>query len=287
MKVKQLLNNEAAQVLSEESVQSIEAAFKEKADLMVEAALTQQDDLYAAKLDRLIEAIDKDHTAKLKTIVNSIDQDRAKKLKRLIEKHNKEVGVEAKRFKSVLVEQISNYLEEFLNEAIPANAISQATKNKTAIKVLSGLRKVLAVDSAIMSESVKEGLLDGKQRIDILEGQVQQLSKENKILKEGYNKTKAALVLESKTAGLSDKKKEYIKRVLGDKSPAFINENFDYTLKLFERKESERLDILKEEAYETRKVKADAPVFKEKVLIQPQPSNPQRNIYLKELERAR
>ena len=124
MKVKQLLNNEAAQVLSEESVQSIEAAFKEKADLMVEAALTQQDDLYAAKLDRLIEAIDKDHSAKLKTIVSSIDLDRAKKLKRLIEKHNKEVGVEAKRFKSVLVEQISNYLEEFLDEAIPASAIS-------------------------------------------------------------------------------------------------------------------------------------------------------------------
>ena len=75
--------------------------------------------------------------------------------------------------------------------------------------------------------------------------------------------------------------------MLGDKSPAFINENFDYTLKLFERKESERLDLLKEEAYQTRKVKADAPVFKEKVQAQPQPSNQQRNIYLEELERAR
>ena len=288
MKVKTLLNNEAAQVLSEESIQSIEAAFKEKADLMVEAALTQQDDLYAAKLDRLIEAIDKDHSAKLKTIVKTIDLDRTKKLKKLIEKHNREVGVEAKKFKNVLVEQISNYLEEFLDEAVPMNAISEATKNKTAMKVLSGLRKVLAVDSAIMSESVKEGLVDGKNRIDELEKRVEALSKENKVLKEGYTKTKAALVLESKTAGLPDRQREYLKRVLGDKTPAFIAENFDYTLKLFERKESERLNILKEEAFQSRKVKADAPVFKEKVLTESStPNSPQRNIYLEELERAR
>ena len=32
----------------------------------------------------------------------------------------------------------------------------------------------------------------------------------------------------------------------------FINENFDYTIKLFKKKESDRLETLKEEALSTR-----------------------------------
>jgi hypothetical protein len=36
------------------------------------------------------------------------------------------------------------------------------------------------------------------------------------------------------------------------KDEEFINENFDYTLKLFKKKESDRLETLKEEALSTR-----------------------------------
>ena len=41
-------------------------------------------------------------------------------------------------------------------------------------------------------------------------------------------------------------KEEYIKRVLSDKTPKFIEENFDYTLRLFDKKEQERIDIIRE-----------------------------------------
>ena len=36
------------------------------------------------------------------------------------------------------------------------------------------------------------------------------------------------------------------------KDAEFINENFDYTIKLFKKKESDRLETLKEEALSTR-----------------------------------
>ena len=133
-----------------------------------------------------------------------------------------------------------------------------------------------------MSESVQDAVVDGKKQIDELSKKVQDLSKENALIKEGYSKTKAALILESKTSGLSDKKKEYIKRVLGDKTPKFIEENFDYTLRLFDKKEQERINIIKEQAFNERKVKADAPVIRESVQPkQPQESNP----YISELQR--
>jgi hypothetical protein len=282
MKVNNILPDEATQILSEESLQVIESAFSKKLQLTVEAALTEQDDLYAKKLEQLITAIDKDHTTKLKRVVEAVDKNNANKLVKVIKKYERELTTEAKQFKSTLTEAISNYLEEFLDEAIPAQAIAEATKNRTAREVLGNLRKVLAIDSALMSESVQGAVVDGKNQIDALTKQVQELTKENTLVKESYFKTKASLLIETKTAGLSDKKKEYIKRVLSDKTPKFIEENFDYTLRLFDKKERENIDILREEAFSTRSVKADAPVLKESTQ---QKQTISGNPYLSEMQR--
>ena len=132
-----------------------------------------------------------------------------------------------------------------------------------------------------MSESVKEAVVDGKSQIDQLAHKVAKLEKENGLLREAYTKTKADLLLESKTSHLTGKKKEYMLRILSDKSPKFIEENFEYTERLFDKKEKERLSVIKEEAFVQRKVKADAP--------QPKLSEKKRepaNPYLQELKRS-
>lgn len=283
MKVKSLLTEDAAQTLSEESIQVIEQAFKEKLDLTVESALAAQDDLYAAKLQKLIKALDKDHTNKLHRVVEAIDKNNFGKLRAVVRRYERVLNNEASKFKTTLVESISNYLEEFIDEAVPKQAIMEATKNKTATKVLENLRKVLAVDTALMSESVQSAVVDGKQQIDTLSEKVSKLEKENALLKEHYTKTKSALILEEKVAGLPDKQKEYVKRVLGDKAPKFIEENFDYTLRLFKKQEQEQLNVIREQAFETRKVKADRPVITESTIgsTVKQVSNP----YVAELER--
>lgn len=282
MKVTNILPDEATQILSEESLQVIESAFSKKLQLTVEAALTEQDDLYSKKLEQLINAIDKDHTTKLKRVVEAVDKSNAGKLVKVVKKYEREITTEAKKFKATLTEAISNYLEEFLDEAIPTEAINEATKNRTAREVLKNLRSVLAIDSALMSESVQGAVVDGKQQIDALTKQVAALAKENALVKESYFKTKASLLIETKTSSLSDKKKEYIKRVLGDKTPKFIEENFEYTLRLFDKKEQENINILREEAFNTRSVKADAPVLKESTQETKQNS---KNPYLSELQK--
>lgn len=258
----QLLPESVKEILSEESITTIEEAIKDKITLSVESALTSQDELYSEKLEELIAAIDKDHSAKLKRIVESVDANNTAKLKQVINKYENDLNVGAKEFKDTLVESISNYLEEYIDEAIPAEAVLEATKNKTAMDVLQNLRKVLAVDSSLMSESVKEAVLDGKNQIDELKNELEKVQRENSLIKEAYNKTKADLLLESKTSKLPAKKAEYLRKVLGDKTPKFIEENFEYTARLFDKKETERLDVIKEEAFSNRKVKADAPVQK-------------------------
>tara|TARA_R100001509_G_scaffold151422_1_gene110859 strand:+ start:485 stop:1339 length:855 start_codon:yes stop_codon:yes gene_type:complete len=282
MKNEKALPEQAEEVLTEDSVKQIETAIEEKIQLSVESALTNQDELYAEKLEELVSAIDKDHTDKLKRVVEAVDHNNASKLVQVVKKYESELNDKADSFKNTLVESVSDYLDEYLEESVPTQAIEEATKNRTAREVLSNLRKVLAVDSSLMSESVKEAVLDGKTQIDDLTSKVQKLEKENGLLKEAYNKQTASLLLENKTSGLSGKKKEYLFKILNDKSPKFIEENFEYTSKLFDKKENERLSVLKEEAFKKRKVKADAPVQPITEEKKPELSNP----YLAELKRT-
>ena len=211
--------------------------------------------------------------------MEAVDHNNATKLLKIIKRYDKELNSKADGFKETLVESISDYLEEYVDEAIPAKAILEATQNRTAKEVLANLRKVLAVDSTLMSESVKEAVVDGKSQINELGQKVAKLEKENNLLKEAYTTTKADLILESKTAHLSGKKKEYMIRILSDKTPKFIEENYEYTERLFDKKEKERISVIKEEAFTKRKVKADAPQSKisEKKKV--------RNPYLEELQR--
>ena len=281
MNKEKALPEQAEEVLTEESVQAIETAIEEKIQLSIEAALTSQDELYAEKLQELVGAIDKDHTTKLKNVVKVVDINNANKLINVVKRYEKELTGTANTFKTTLVESISDYLDEYIEESVPTEAIEEATKNRTAREVLSNLRKVLAVDSSLMSESVKDAVMDGKTQIDQLTEKVNKFEKENTLLKQAYNKQSSTLILENKTSAMVGKKREYLFKILSDKSPKFIEENFDYTAKLFDRKEKERLSVLKEEAYKTRKVITDAPVqpiTEEKKVT--------RNPYVDELRRS-
>lgn len=281
---KEELPKELEEVLTNESVEAIENAFKEKLELSVEAALTQQDELYAEKLEQLVESIDKDHSAKMERVVEAVDQNNAAKLAKVVTKYEVELNEGAVEFKETLVESISNYLEEYIEEAIPVESIMEATRNKEALNVLNNLRNTLAVDSSLMAESVKEAIVEGKTEIDELKAEIAELKQNNVTLTESYNEAKSAAFLESRCAKFTDKKSAYLKKVLSDKSPRFIEENFEYTARLFDRKEKEQLEVIREEAISNRTVKADAP--KPVVVEKVEPSTPE-NPYLSGLDKMK
>jgi hypothetical protein len=245
--------------LSEESMaeiqQAIEEKVQQKVEIHVQKALVEQDELYANKLKQLLEAIDKDHSIKLEKVVAAIDSDRAGKLKLVVSKYENALTADAEKFKKQLVESISDYLDTYLEEKIPVTEVQEAVRNKKAVKVLEGLRAHLAIDAALQKESIKEAILDGKVQIDEASKKLESVVTENAQLKHKLDKTNASLIIEQKTAALDETQKRYMKKVFADKTPEFINENFDYTLKLFNKKVDNRLESLKEEAIsETTKV---------------------------------
>ena len=280
---KDLLPTELQDVLTEKSVEAIETALKEKVELSVEAALTSQDELYASKLEQLVERIDNNHAAKIKNIIEAVDSNNAAKLVKVVKKYEAELNSGAADFKETIVESISNYLEEFIEEAVPTADIQEATRNNTAARVLNNLRQTLAVDSALMAESVKSAIIDGKGEIDQLKADLATLKESNTNLQDNYNEAKAAVFLESRTSRFSNKKATYLKKVLSDKSPKFIEENFEYTSRLFDRKEKEQLEVIREEAISNRTVKADAPKL---VVERVEPSTPV-NPYIQGLDKMK
>ena len=256
MDIKQILSEATNGALNDEVLSEIENVFEQKindkVEVHVESALNEQDELYTEKLKELVVKIDEDHSNKLKSVVKAIDSDRSNKLKLVIEKYESSLNGDAEGFQTQLIESISDYLDVYLEEKIPAESVQEAVKNTKAKKILEGLRSHLAVDSALEKQSIKEAVMDGHNQINEASKKLESVAEENAVLKEELDIAKASLVLEEKTAGLDKRTKQYVNKVLKGKDAEFIAENFDYTLKLFKKKESNRLETLKEEALSTR-----------------------------------
>jgi len=287
--ISELLKAATKDILTEDVLKEIESAYEASVDakvqLHVEKALNEQDEDYASKLETLLEAVDADHTAKLKKVVTALDADRANKLKRIVEKYETALTEEATDFKSEMIDQVSNYLELYLEDKLPTAELQEAVNNKRAASVLNEMRNMLSVDMALAQESIRDAVVDGKTRIDEAASQLETANKRIATLTEQLNTVNASLTLEKKISSLDEDKKKYMKKMLGSKSAKFIAENFDYTLGLYEKSEEERFNNLVTEAREeTVTTAVDRPVIEESVET-PASEDGTFNLYLNELHK--
>ncbi len=284
------VNDATKDILSEDILKEIETAFNanvdDKVKIHVEKALNEQDEDYAKKLEKLVEVIDADHTAKLNQVVEAIDTNHAQKLKTIVGKYEKTIKEEASAFKGNLVAQVSKYLEIYLEEKIPAKQIQEAVNNKKAAKLLSDMRNMLSVNEALAKHSIRDAVMEGKNRLDEAVNQLEAANKKVEQLTNTLTKAESETILEKKLSTLEKDKKAYMKKMLSGKPSDFINENFDYTLKLFEKSEEERLANLKDEAVnEAVTQKVDRPIIEETVQKEENNRDPSFGLYLKELNK--
>jgi len=285
--IKTILKEATQDLLSEDVLKEIENAFNsaiaEKVQLHVTKALTEQDEDYSQKLEHLLSAIDADHTTKLERVVEAIDQNHSEKLKSIVLKYSEALNKEAKTFKDTTIDNISTYLEAYLDEVIPAQEVKDAVKNRKALEVLDQLRTILGVDAALAKESVREAIIDGKRQIQEASEKLEAANNELAKVKAELALKNAELTLEKKTVGLPSRKKDYINKVMKDKGADFITENIDYALGLFDKTEKERLQNIKEEAVqESTAATIDRPVVEEKA---EDVSDTFMNPYLKEFSK--
>lgn len=295
MDIATILKTVDQSVLTEETASAIAQAFSEaveekvqtKLNLEVESALLKQDDEHASKLTHLIEAIDQDHTEKLKKVVDAINENHTAKLADLANMYKKSLYEKAENFSNKLVDELSNYLDLYIEKNLPQNQLEEAVNNTHARKQLETIKSMLQIDPEAINENIKGVLSEGKNQIDALQNKLNESYKDNQILAEELQKIKSSLVLEHKTRGMNSSKREYLVKILSDKTPSYIEENFNYVVEMFEKENQDERSILVNEAKRTAVSKDVKPatLVKESVKINIQEHNPVSQ-YLTELGRA-
>ena len=296
MDISSIIKNIDTSVLNEEVATAIAEAFEsavnEKVEahltLQIEKALIKQDEDHASKLEGLLESIDADHSKKLGTVVSAINENHTKKLEKLVRFYRKALNEKANKFSKKIVNEMSNFLDAYLSKAIPQTQLNEAVANTTARKQLDKIKELIAFDPSSLNSDVKNVISQGKGKIDDLREQLNVSYKENIDLHEQLKEVQSSFILEKKTKGMPSSKKGYISKLLSDKSPDYIEENFKYVVEMFEREENETSATLVEEAKKSA-ISKDAKVPAAKVISESNnnDSNAPVNEYLNALKDIR
>lgn len=255
MKISDILDQIGKDVLAEDTKQSLVEAFEdsvtrrvnERVEAEVTAALQQLDESHAVQLEQLLEAVDKDHVAKLQKVLAKIDEDHTAKLEQLIETHNNAINEDAREFKEGLVKQLSNYIDLYLEDAIPHEQLAEAVENKRAAKILENIKQLVSVDDEYVNQTIREAVSDGKRQIDALRSELNEAVKQNIRMSQRAKTAETQLMLEKNTTNFSKEKKEYVMRVLKNKDPEYITENFNYVVKMFDKEDDQNRETLLQE----------------------------------------
>jgi len=256
MEISSILKNLDQSILNEETASQIAEAFetavnekvKTKVSLEIEGALLKQDEEHASKLQNLIEALDLDHTNKLKEVVDAINENHASKLEDVVSLYKESLNEKASKFSGKLINEMSNYLDMYLEKHLPVEQLQEAVENTHAKVQLEKIKNMLNLDPEQLNENVKEVLKKGSNQINELQEKLNESYNENAKLSTLVEKANSALLLEKKTKGMSTSKKEYLTKILSDKSSDYIEENFSYVIEMFEKDDSEERNVLAEEA---------------------------------------
>lgn len=243
-----ILSDNVKKEITEAFNKAVNDAVNSRLELEVNNALIKMDEEHCEKLENLINAIDEDHTKKLKIVVEQIDKDHTKKLRKIINKYENELKKGAERLKNELIDKLDRYLTIYLNKVIPEKDLKEAIENIRAKKIVDQIKELVSLDEDYVSETIKEALIDGKHQIDKLRSDLNKQIKEKIELEQKLNKIQAQLLLERKTRGFSNSKKEFIFKLLENKTPKEIEENFSYVVEMFEKDEESKKEIIKEKA---------------------------------------
>lgn len=278
---------------AEEKVGNEKQKFEEHLSLQVEAAKTRLDEDYTDKLKMLIEKLDKDHAEKLQTVIEKIDEDHSQKivklleavdvdhavklqklvknidvkhtgmLNQIVEKYEGQLNNEAKGFQERLIEEVSNYIDLYIDKTIPKNQISEAVDNIKAQKQVTEIRKIVGISEEFVEGEIKEALVDGKNTIDSLRGELNSVLKENIKVNHELKKAQAKLLLDEKTADMTDSKRNFVHKLLKNKDPQYIAENFQYVVDMFEKESQQEVEQAQEEVLTESFVASSVDVPKE------------------------
>ena len=177
-------------------------------------------------------------------------------LETVIEKYETLLKEEATAHKEGMINDISDYLDVYLEKHIPTTQISEAVDNIKSKRTLDQIRDLVSISEEYIDNEVKEALLDGKKTIDSLKKELNEAMQAKVELNKKLNQTESAYLLEQKTQKLASATKAHVNKLLKNKSPEFIQENFQYVVEMFEKDIADKDEDVKESVLNRRIVES-------------------------------
>lgn len=238
MDISEVLESVDKEILNEDTLNKIqslvEAKAAEKAEIIKESALLEQDELHTKKLHQLVKLIDEDHSKKLSSTIEKIEEKYKEKLGQIVENYESETGKQAKKHIKQLTEDIDKFLDLYVEELVPVQLVEEAAKNTYASRLLNEAKSVLSVNEKFANKKFRSAVQDGYDKIENL---TEELNRKNKELDRVRSKT----FLESRTQSMPKAKANFIKKRLDGKPLSFIKEQFKFVESLYTEKDSSPL----------------------------------------------
>jgi hypothetical protein len=276
---KEILSEDTLTAISSLIEEKVNTKVQERVNLEVESAVKSQYEKFKVVSEKAVAAIDADHTNKIKMVVNAIMEDYDNKLLTVHKGYKSIIAETAIKHRDSLVESVDEFLDLYIEKNLPKQQIEEAAKNKYALKAIEEARKILGVDEKYINNNIKEAVVEGKQQLDTL-------LKENQELKRAKMIAESKKILAEKTSNLPVEVSRFVRSRLEGKTAEFIKENFDYVIDMYGRQEqkAKKAALLNEnKQFNVDRNRVADEIIKEsenKTQKQTNPNNPMEDLYM-------
>ena len=215
-------------------------SFDEDAGKKLEEILEKIDVDHSTKLEEIVETIDSQHSEKLEEVVSSIDADHTSKLKIFAEAVQNKTDEE-------LVENVSQYLDTYLEEVAPEATLINEAKADMNAQVIADIKKKLMITDEFIQEEVKEAISEASDIMKAKDEEINALMIEKVQLKEAINSRERDELLAEETKDMNAKMKAYVISYFKTSTKEEISEKLEEAVAAFKADEnSEREKIIAE-----------------------------------------
>ncbi|RMD45854.1 MAG: hypothetical protein D6834_03225 [Aquificota bacterium] len=188
-----------------------------------------------------LEKIDEEHTEMLEQVLEKIDNEHTEMLEQVVEKVKSDAEeVLEKTQVEPLVEAVSDYLDEYLEETIPVEKIEESVEQIKYKRLFEAIKETLVAYDISLDEELKEAVIDGKNTIEEKEKELNDALYEKVKIQKEYEELKKQFLLEQKTKGLDSATKSYVEKYIEDADIDELEEKINEAIDAYTQSEKDR-----------------------------------------------
>jgi hypothetical protein len=198
------------------------------------------DEEVTAKAKEMLEHQDADHAKKFDLALEALDDDRAGKLQEVINYYEN-------LYEDKIVEKVNDYLEAFLEEALPTADAVDALELSRLQEAFETIKKICVVNDDYVQSEICEALEDAKTQVQEKQDKINELMQEKIELVKKIKEDEAGDLLESKTKDMKPAEAAYVCKFFEGATAEEISERLDEAVEAFEKDQAEKRTALLEE----------------------------------------